>query len=141
MVLCPRCGKDFSSHQALHYHLFKRKQKCKNIHKCKCCKLMFRDKKCLEIHDCNPLWKNIANSLSTINIYILDENWYTILSNTNDYFLLKYPNVSKNVTSRKLCKSINNIPYHISIFRLDNLYLVLEEPYKHPLYREGFLTP
>lgn len=51
-LTCPHCKKYFSSEQALHYHLEKKKLKCWSVIKCMNCNEIFRTKTSYNIHKC-----------------------------------------------------------------------------------------
>ena len=95
MPICPRCGKSFTSEQALTYHLHK-KFKCNTL-KCRFCAQIFPTKLKLQLHeyncDCNDLLIK-HNQIITIdgdqvtNVYSLcDTNPIkgTTIRDTSDY--------------------------------------------------------
>ena len=81
MPICPRCGKSFTSEQALTYHLHK-KFKCNTL-KCKYCSQIFPTKLKLQLHEYNC---DCSTCIKHTQIIMIDNNKIThvySLSDTN----------------------------------------------------------
>ena len=147
MVICGRCGKDFSTLQALHYHMFKKKVKCNITIRCKICFLNIKSKNDLYMHKCEPFWQQLTmifKSHKNMNVFILDADLNTIFSSKNEDFCKKFNFVNQNINdykTRTLIKGNDNLPYYITLLNHDSRLILFEEPYIHPLYKKGFLTP
>jgi len=114
MAKCMRCGKDFSTRQALHYHLTKKKKPCNTISACTLCYTKFESEDKLKYHirECQYIQnmaENLKNTLSfddeihkRIDIVILTDK-YTCLKSNKLYYnddvtdSIKYINKLKSI--------------------------------------------
>jgi hypothetical protein len=104
--------------------------------------------------ECNMSYKRLAEILKphdNATMFILDAALnliYTDNYERND-FLTHLSECSRSRFRRnyiygfpkELFKLNDGTPVHISIFPKNELFVVIEQPYVHPLARKGFLTP
>ena len=155
VVKCFRCGKMLCTQQALNYHLTKAK-KCNSPHTCQFCDKSFKSEVDLLYHkkECNMSYKKLAEILKphdNATMFILDEFLnliYTDNSERNDFLTslsensrIKFRQNYAYGFPKELFKLNDGTPVHISNFPKNELFVVIEQPYVHPLARKGFLTP
>lgn len=114
MVKCMRCGKDFSTQQALDYHLTKKKKPCNAIFACTLCHTKFESeiKQKYHIRECQYIQnmaENLKNTLSfdeeickRIDIVILTDKYTCLKSNKLYYnddvtYSIKYINELESI--------------------------------------------